>query len=232
MKARSQPSPATLLRTAKACIKNAEQLVDGSFDLEFREPPRLQLYVLLIAQEEYAKAFLLLLIRARIVPFNQYVLRAMNDHACKQLVGLVMDYIAMRWETIDDLGKLIEADLALGDALPPAIESAITLLRFEKIGRWESRLWEWDAPPSYDAVARQVAEGRHDRRKQDALYVRIGGDGRVCRPVPITNAEVDEAKERLSEFRFLINSLMNGDASGDRYEKAIEAIREMFAEVV
>src|SRR5208282_2297843 len=55
-----------------------------------------------------------------------------------RLVGLIMDYVIMRWDSIDEALKLVEADVDLGDQLPPAIESAVMLLRFEKIGRWES----------------------------------------------------------------------------------------------
>ena len=41
-------------------------------------------------------------------------------------------------------------------------------------------------------------EGKAERRKQDALYVRIGGDGHVCLPPTITSEEIDQEKERLS----------------------------------
>ncbi len=163
------PSPEVLVETIRACIANGNRLGDESYDLEFREPPSLQLYVLLIAQEEFAKAFILLLVRDGVIPFSHPLLRAMNDHACKHLVGLIMDYIIMRWDTMEDLQKLISADAELGDKLPDAIESAIMLLRYEKIGRWESRAWAWQEPPEYDGEAKKIAEGKADRRKQDAL---------------------------------------------------------------
>jgi hypothetical protein len=128
------PSPELLVETIRACVANGNRLGDESYDLEFREPPSLQLYVLLIAQEEFAKAFILILIRDGVIPFSRPLLRAMNDHACKHLVGLIMDYIIMRWDTMEEAQELIRADVELGDNVPGVIESAIMLLRFEKIG--------------------------------------------------------------------------------------------------
>jgi hypothetical protein len=225
-----KPPDKTLLETIRACIGNGRRLEEESADLEFREPPALQLYVLLIAQEEFAKAFILHLIRADIIPFNQYILRAMNDHTCKQLVGLIMDYVNMKWDTLEEMNEMIRADVELGDSVPPAVESAISLLRFEKVGRWESRDWEWKEPPVYEATARQVAKGGQDRRKQDALYVRIGKDGRVVTPPTITSAEIYQEKDRLSDFRMLVESLVDRGSATYRYDTAIAVLKAMFAE--
>jgi hypothetical protein len=226
------PSSEVLTQTISACIANAERLRDESYDLEFREPPSLQLYVLLIAQEELAKAFILLLVRDGIIQFSRPLLRAMNDHSCKQLVGLIMDYGIFRYRTIDEALELMEADSKLGDRLPAAIESAIALLRFEKIGRWESSAWEWEEPPEYESSAKKIAEGKADRRKQDALYVRIGGDGRVCVPPITTPEEIDQEKERLSDFRHLVTTLAEGEEASHRYDKAISVIRFLFSQRV
>jgi len=226
-----KPSKEVLSESISACITNANKLVDDSDELEWREPPSLRLYVLLIAQEEFAKAFILLLVRDGIIPFSRLLLRSMNDHACKYLVGLIMDYIVMRWETIEELEALVSADVELGDQLPDDIESAIILLRFEKIGRWESRAWEWQSPPAYDDGAKKIAEGKADHRKQDALYVRIGGDGRVCPSPAIAPKENEEERQRAHDFRHLVEELFNGAKTSDnyRYEKAISYIRSMFA---
>ena len=223
------PSGEVLEASIAACMANAERLTDQSYDLEFREPPALQLYVLLIAQEELAKAFLLLLVRDGIIPFTRPLLRAMNDHACKQLVGLIMDYIIMRWETVDEARELIRRDAELGHKLLPEVESAIMLLRFEKVGRWESKSWDWVEPQTYEHVAKQIADGRADRRKQDALYVRIGGDGRVCPPPAITETQIREEKERLGNFCYLLNALVEGRETTYRQNMVMTFIRTIFA---
>ena len=224
------PSSEVLTETILACAANGTRLLDESYDLEFREPPSLQLYVLLIAQEEFAKAFILLLVRDGIIPFSRPLLRAMNDHACKNLVGLIMDYIIMRWNSSEELMEMIRADSDLGDQLPLPIESAILLLRFEKVGRWESQRWEWQEAPSFDPEAKLIAEGKADRRKQDALYVRIGADGRVLSAPSITPEDIIFQKERLSGFKYLVESLLHGTEDSYPYGKAISFIRSIFAQ--
>lgn len=223
-----KPSDQVLFDTMKACASNAERLKAESFDLEFREPPALQLYVLLIAQEEYAKAFILHLIRTGVIPFSRTILRSMNDHTCKQLVGLIIDYIVMRWDTLEELKAMVQADADIGDYVPSEIESAIALLRFEKVGRWESRAWEWEERPTYEPSARHVAEGKKDRRKQDALYVRIGADGRVIPATRVTDAEIWEERERVRDYFSLVTTLLEGKEASHRYDKAIGVIKELF----
>ncbi|OAI30960.1 hypothetical protein A1351_22240 [Methylosinus sp. R-45379] len=222
------PTKKGLSESINACIENANKLVNDSDCLDYCDPPSLRLYILLIAQEELAKAFILLLVRDDIIHFNRFLLRAMNDHACKHLVGLIMDYIIMHWETLEELRESVARDFELGDQLPEEIESAIMLLRFEKIGRWESRAWDWQEPPPYERGAKNVAEGKTDRRKQDALYVRIGGDGRVCLSPVFARKEVEEEKRRVHDFRYLVENLFGGGVSSDRYEKTISCIRSMF----
>lgn len=219
-----------LLPAVQACVENAEKLNDHSYDLEFREPLSLQLYVLLVAQEEYAKAFLLLLAHSGIIPFTKHIVRAMNDHACKQLVGMIIDYIAFRWDTWEEMQEKIGADVALGDALPSDVESAVLLLRYEKIGRWESRAWIWNVEPEYDPLVQKIADGRFDRRRQDLLYVRIGADGRVIGTPPPSEQEIEREKERLSAFRYVIGSIIKSDEPGYRYKKTIAIIRDVFAD--
>lgn len=225
-----KPSREVLTETIMACFANGLRLKDDSYALEFQQPASLQLYALLIAQEEVAKAFILLLIRDDIIPFNRFILRAINDHACKHLVGIVMDYIVMRWNTMEEAMELIRADVALGDQLPNAVESAISLLRYKKIARWESRAWDWENAPAYDKEAKKIADGKEDRRKQDTLYVRVGGDGRVCPPPPITREEIDQQKERLEGFHHLVETLLEGSQPSYRYEKVILFIRAMFSQ--
>ena len=120
--------------------------------------------------------------------------------------------------------ELARADAELGDRLPLAIESAIML--------GESRAWDWEEPPTYESGAKKIVEGQADRRKQDALYVRIGGDGRVCLPPTITPEEIAQEQERLSGFRYLVTSLLDGTEASYRYDKAISFIRSLFAQRV
>jgi AbiV family abortive infection protein len=225
-----EPSSSVLLNTMKACIENGERLLNDTDWLEYPNPPSSRFFLIMIAQEEFAKAFMLHLIKAGAVPFTPPVRRAINDHACKQLVGIIMDYIIMPWDDIDELKAGIEKDAELGDLLPDDVGSAIELLRYEKIRRWEGVNWFWVEDPNYDRSARRIAEGEKDRHKQDALYVRIGGDGRVCStPWIITEDETRHELERAKEYRFFANSLLSGDRRSDRrYDKAMGWIKVLF----
>lgn len=180
-------------------------------------------------QEEFAKAFILFLVKEDIVLFSPPVLRAINDHACKQLVGMIMDYMIMHWDDIEELKVAISNDYDLGDRLPNDVGSAMELLRYEKIGRWESNNWVWAEDPKYDTSALRIAEGKKDRRKQDALYVRVGRDGRVCStPQTISEDETRDEFERARRYRSFVDSMLDGKASSHRYDKAMAALKIVF----
>lgn len=224
-------SPSAVLKAIQACVENGERLLEETYDLELRKPPSSRFFLIMIAQEEFAKAFIMFLIKEDIVPLNPPVLRAINDHACKQLVGMVMDYMIMHWDDIEELKAAISNDLDLGDRLPNDVGSAMNLLRHEKIGRWESGTWEWAEAPTYDASALRIAKGKKDRRKQDALYVRIGRDGHVCStPQTITEEETCDEFERACRFKRFVNSVLDGSASSHRYDKALAALKFLFEE--
>lgn len=128
------PDSETLLTTIKACLQNGDRFLEETYDLEFRDPPASRYFIVMIAQEEFAKAFIIYLIREGAMPFTLSVLRAINDHVCKQLIGMVMDYMIMHWDEIDEMRTLIAKDFAAGDALPNDVGSAIEILRYERIG--------------------------------------------------------------------------------------------------
>lgn len=172
--------PDALLRAIQACSENGERLLKEA-DWPLLSPSRF--YLAMIAQEEFAKAFMLYLVKEQTIPFNRYIVRAMKDHICKQLVGIIMDYVIMHWDDIEELKAMIEEDWP-DDAFPAEVASAMNLLRFEKISTWECESsnsgWFWDEDPIEDPSALRVFEGKRDLRKQDALYVRIGSTGRFA----------------------------------------------------
>jgi hypothetical protein len=224
-----QPQPGALLRGIRACMNNGERLLDETYDLEFRRRPSSRFFLIKIAQEEFAKAFLLHCVKENVVPFTLFVLRAVNDHVCKQLVGMIMGYLVMRWEGVDELKELIRKDFDLGDRLPSEIDSAMDLLRHEKIGRWESTRWVWEDEPDYDAAALRIFEGKEDRHKQDALYVRIGRDGAASStPETITETETENELERARQYKGLVDSMLAGQEGSYRYDKVMGALKQLF----
>ncbi len=219
-----------IMRAIDACLENADRLLKEGYDLEFRDPPASRYYLTMIAQEEIAKAFLLYLVHGQVIPLSPAVGRAMNDHACKQLVGIIMDYMIMHWEELEELNALIEGDIELGDSFPGDIGSAIEILRFEKIGRWEKNNWVWTEDPAYDKGILKIAEGDKDRRKQDAVYVRIGRDGSVnSTPWKITEQEMKSELERAGRYMFFVQSLLEKQTRSYRVEKTIDALKTLFS---
>lgn len=230
MKRLQQPTGETLLASIRACIQNGDRLLDETYDVEFRKPPATRFFIVMIAQEEFAKAFILYLIREGALPFAAPVLRAINDHTCKQLIGMVMDYVIMHWDEIEELRELVRKDYETGDRLPKDVGSAMDILRYEKIGRWEGNFGVWAEDPDYDSSALHVADGKKDRHKQDALYVRIGRDGRVCgTPDGITEEETESELERARRYKQFMDSLVSVDMRSERYDKIMSAFRLLFA---
>lgn len=229
MKPLRQPTSEALLASIRACIQNGDRLLDETYDLEFRKPLATTFFVVMIAQEELAKAFILYLIGEGAVPFTPPVLRAINDHACKQLLGMIMDYVIMHWDEVEDLQELIRQDRESGDQLPNDVGSAMEILRYEKIGRWEGNSGTWAEDPDYDRAALHIADGKKDGHKQDALYVRIGRDGRVCStPDVITDQETKNELERARRYKRFMDSLLAEDERSKRYNKIMGALRLLF----
>jgi len=148
-----------LLTAIGACVKNGQRLFEESYDLEFREPPSSRYFLVMIAQEEFANAFILFIVREGVTALTPAVLRAINDHACKQLVGVILDYMIMHWEEVPEMRVAVRRDHELGDRLPHEVGSAMELLRYEKIGRWENNRWVCHphAAPKVRGAAKQGA---------------------------------------------------------------------------
>ena len=124
----------------------------------------------------------------------------------------------------------VRLDHELGDRLPHDVGSAIELLRYEKIGRWEGVRWVWSEGPGHHPSARQIADGKRDGHKQDALYVRIARDGRIAStPEVITEDETQDEFARAGRYHGFMKSLMQGDQQTDRYDKAMTVLRRVFS---
>lgn len=97
------PSKKNLEASATSSADNGWRLLEEIYAHEFSGHYATRFYNAMIAQEEFAKAFTLMLIRDGVIPFTPHVWRAMNDHVCKQLVGMVMEYVIMSWNDEDTL---------------------------------------------------------------------------------------------------------------------------------
>src|SRR2546425_2291416 len=81
-------------KAIEACIRNADRLRDGVEFLRYDEHRATAFALAILAQEEYAKAFLLQIVDRGIVPWTSELARALRDHRCKHLVVMIMDWLS------------------------------------------------------------------------------------------------------------------------------------------
>jgi AbiV family abortive infection protein len=221
----------TFLDSAKRCCDNSRRLLDEAELLEYEEPPATRHYLSMIAQEEAAKAFLLHLVAVDTLSWTPLLLRATRDHRCKQLVGIILDHMS---PDLDEFLRRGNASVFEGKRLdlPAAVVDSMNILRHEKIGRWESKMWVWAEDPEYDRTAMQVAEGKRDKEKQRALYVELGKSGRViATPDRVTKAQAELEYERARRAESCVSHLLEGGTGlAWDYERVEGCFRALFDE--
>lgn len=214
----------------RACLTNGRRLLEDVEFLELNEPPTTAYFLTMIAQEEFAKGFLLALVVRGVIPWDRRLLRAARDHTCKQLLCIVMDYLSPDTEDFLERCNAVVLRHEVRQ-IPARVLDAINILRHEKIGRWVSQSWVWAEDPDYDPDAVAIAEGKLDRLKQDALYVRLAADGAVdSTPVAFTREKVRTERERAERLAHLTEGVLRGEAHpGLDYDKVEDLFRVLFA---
>jgi AbiV family abortive infection protein len=239
-------------------------LYDADFISSPEHPAGTSFALATIAQEEFAKAFFLWLASRGVITWNSFVCRATYDHTCKQLLGLVMKHLNPDWDEerkrsdeflaeIEEHKRLIAAYKNSSDSserdkiwkrveeigqkfrsLPQAVTDAIFILRHEKIGRWESSTWVWADEPTYDPVAKSLADGKLDREKQDALYVRLGHNGQVGKtPAQVKYEDAKAAMEIADRMRYFVKYMLaHNEVVGMEYDKIESVFKSVFANLV
>ena len=241
------------LEAATACLSNGERLIEDATWLHY-DRPATTFALATIAQEEFAKAFLLFLVSRDVLTWNPLILRVTRDHASKHLLGHVMNYLNPAWEDFEARLKEWQAHHELWEKLiteyknavdkaekhriwnrieelkeshrdiPDSVADAINILRYEKVGRWESSRWCWDEEPDYNAVAKGLAEKKLDLEKQDALYVRIGPNGGLSKtPNEVKTDDAARALERARRLGDLVEGLLSGNNLNRAVYERIEA---------
>jgi AbiV family abortive infection protein len=212
-----------------AAIANGKRLLDDAEWLNYDTHRTSAHFLTLIAQEEYAKAFLLGMVIRRVIPWDRRLLRAARDHACKQLVCIVMDYLH---PDDDEFSRRIRKtiDGVYDRELPRKVADAINILRHEKIGRMDNRYWVWDEDPDYDREALAVADGKQDRQKQGLLYVRLASDGGVAStPQLVSKERLLSERERAQRMSAIAEAALDlGGTPGLDYGTVEEIMKAVF----
>lgn len=204
------------LSSAKACLENGERLMEDIEALDLESRPSTIVALAISAQEEFAKGFLLILVYRHIVPWTALIRRAVNDHVCKQLLGVVMDYLSHNWDRI-----LASMDKPLSERykpwpLPRSVADAINLLRHERLAQLQKR-WPigWVEVPKYDKVAMKVFNREVERLRQDALYVTIDSAGRATKlPMSIPRDTARWAIHRADRLKEVLGDHLHNEPHG------------------
>jgi len=176
-----------------ACIANGDRLADDAATMFDRERGPSAFALSILAQEEYAKAFLLLLVDAGALPWSAEVRGALRDHLCKQLVTVLLDYLCPE---IEEFIRRHDGKTLWGK-LPNEVVDAIHVIVHERIPRDRSRSWLAPDERPLDDTVKGIARGKTDRKKQDAIYVDVGQTGQVdSTPVGISTEDAAAELER------------------------------------
>jgi AbiV family abortive infection protein len=218
--------------TIRACVENGNRLLRDAEYLSYDDECSATSFVLcLLAQEEFAKAFLLHLVANDVIPWSSFVRRAMRDHSSKHLLCVVMEFLNP--DTDEFLRRAEEfVNQNYESQLPHYIADSINILRHEKIGRWQSSTWFWAEEPVYDDIAKRVANGHIDHQKQDALYVGIGKVGEVTsNPKTVTREQMKIALDQATRIGQLVAAAETEKMHGLEYSKIESAFKALFADV-
>jgi len=200
-------------------------MMDDALQLEFQASGGTRLAICMLAQEEYAKAFLLYMVLEELAPWDSDLLRVIRNHACKHLVAVVMEYVDPEWDTLDELKAITKAEYDLEGRFPPRVSSALNILYHEKIRRGDF-FDDNDYEP--DIVA--IASGGRDKVKQDAVYIDLDKDCRVRNaPMSVTNEDAQREYERARRYGSTVSGLVDyGDNDTLQLEKLKEATKLVF----
>jgi AbiV family abortive infection protein len=223
------PTAAVDLRTAIIeVLRNAERLTDDARLFSDMERSASCYALCILAQEEYAKAFLLHLVDQGAIPWTAEVRRLLHDHSSKQLLAMMMDFLE---PDVDDFLAWLQERSKANNPIPSHVADAMNILRYEKVSRDGEWSWVSDEDPPCNPEARKIADGKVDKRKQDALYVRIGRNGQVVsNPETVTLADSRaelERTERLGRVLFKTGET-HAPLNSVEYQKIFYTFKVMF----
>jgi AbiV family abortive infection protein len=224
------PKKETLAKSISATTENAKKLLDDAIFVFDWDRYSTALALAVLAQEEFAKAFLLQLVDDGALPWRPEVRRSITRHQCKHLLALVMEWVPPF--DMEEMVELHRRDMARHEqrmawsrrcieryqrgllqpdpddpepqepdvAFPPDVADALNIYRHEEIERMRSGS-AWRDEDWAPGKARKIADGVLDRKKQSALYVDISKTGEVgLHPGLITREDAVEAIERAKRF--------------------------------
>ena len=189
--------PEDLSLAIKAILSNADRLAEEAMDLGDYGRTQTGFFLSVLAREEFAKGFLLILAQEERLPWTTRFQDALRSHKCKQLVS----HILCELSAVDLFDpKYIGKWPRRVRELPRPVVDAFNILVHEHLGDLEREDWWYkEEDPPIDPTVHEVAAGAVERRKQDVLYVRIGWNGspRNDPAKPLAQSEWQRERRRL-----------------------------------
>lgn len=213
------------------CLKNGQRLIeDAELLLDFERHPS-AFVIAILAQEEFAKAFMLVLVTEGVVPWTPEMRKLLYSHDAKHLVGVLVEWLGPPWEEQHRRMKAWIDKPPTPVTVPHDVAVAINILRHEKIERIRTG-YACSDPEDYGA-SRRIAEGVRERAKQRALYVGIALTGGLeSLPTKVSPEQATAEFERAKQYRELAEAVSGGHVlSFDEYRLFKEVMRAVFADL-
>lgn len=190
--------PENVTQAIKAILANADRLAEEAMELGDYAQAQTGLFLSVLAREEFAKAFLLILAQQERLPWTRRFQDALRSHKCKQLVSHILcELSAVDLFDPKHLGNWPRRV----SQLPRSVIDACHILVHEYFGDLDRADWcDREEDPPIDPSVHEIAAGAVERRKQDALYVRLGWNGspRNNPTRPLGRSEWQRERRRLA----------------------------------
>ena len=206
-----------LLQSIKVCEKNGVRLLEDSEYLYDFDRYASAYGLAKLAQEEFAKGFILKLVENGALKWTTEVRRSLNHHVSKQLMVVILEFLN---PDTDEFLKMIENKTLLNR--PRKVSDAINIYVHEVLRRWESANWFWAEDLEYDKEAKSIFDGKEDKIKQNAFYVKISKDGRAIDSTP--NFKKKSVKEEIEKAK-RYGHFLNWSDDDSRYKEIVEILK-------
>lgn len=163
-----------LSQSINICRNNGDRLLEDAKHLYDFDRYASAYGIAKLAQEEYAKGFILKLVDSGALNWSNEVQKSLNHHVAKQVVSIILDFLNPSYE---EFSRMIKEQKLLEK--PQKVLDAVSIYVYEILKRWESSNWRWVEDPIYDKEAKSVFNKKEEKMKHDAFYVKILRDGRA-----------------------------------------------------
>lgn len=211
-----------ILQAIRACVENGQRLQMDA-ELLGMDKSVTEIALCILAQEEFAKAFLLQLVYEENIPWSPKVQESLHNHKHKQLIGLIMEWLSPS----DDEFSARWMASGTGTSVFPAHIADATKLYIEKISPQGKNTC---TPTADHPKLRSIVNGDRDRIKQDAFYIRLSQEGKVIStPSQFTRENIEAERERTRRIGDLVRPLQDGSLSGGLdYNLFVDYVRFLF----